>query len=98
MVFPVRSQTFEPDPTLETNYQQVLAGYAREKGIPEIDLLRAFTENRDDGLYLDGDNVHPDEIGYSVTAIEMMDQTACAGRALAATLINTKGRRLGFTL
>jgi lysophospholipase L1-like esterase len=72
-VFPLRQQTFEPK-TADTNYQEIAADYAREKGILDIDLLKAFTENRDQDLYLEGDNIHPSETGYSITTIEILEQ------------------------
>ncbi len=50
-------------------YLRELAG---EKVVPEIDLLRAFAENRDDGLFVD--DYHPTEIGHSIAAIEMLEQ------------------------
>ena len=72
LVFPIRSQTLAPDPNIEAHYQQVMSAFARAKSIPEIDLLRAFTENRDDGLFVD--DYHPTEIGHSIAAIEMLEQ------------------------
>jgi lysophospholipase L1-like esterase len=72
-VFPLRQQTFEPK-TADTNYQEIAADYAREKGILDIDLLKAFTENRDQDLYLEGDNIHPSETGYSIMTIEILEQ------------------------
>jgi hypothetical protein len=77
VVFPIRSQTLAPDPNIEAHYQQVMAAYAHKKGIPEIDLLRAFTENRDDGLFVD--DYHPTEIGHSIAAIEMLEQLDAQG-------------------
>lgn len=72
VVFPIRSQTLAPDPNIETHYQQVMAAYARDKGILEVDLLRAFTENRDQDLFVD--DYHPTEIGHSIATIEMLEQ------------------------
>ena len=72
LVVPIRSQTLAPDPNIEAHYQQVMSAFARAKGIPEIDLLRAFVENRDDGLFVD--DYHPTEIGHSIAAIEMLEQ------------------------
>jgi lysophospholipase L1-like esterase len=77
VVFPIRSQTLAPDPNIEARYQQVMAGYARDRGIPEVDLLKAFTENRDDGLFVD--DYHPTEIGHSIATIEMIEQLDAQG-------------------
>ena len=76
-VFPIRSQTLARDPNIEARYQQVMAGYARAKGIPSIDLLKAFTENRDDELFVD--DYHPTEIGHSIAMIEMIEQLDAQG-------------------
>jgi lysophospholipase L1-like esterase len=72
VVFPIRSQTLAPDQNIETHYQQVLAAYARDKGIPEIDLLNAFIENRDQELFVD--DYHPTEIGHMMATLEMLEQ------------------------
>jgi hypothetical protein len=72
VVFPIRSQTLAPDSNIEAHYQQVIGAYARKQGLPEIDLLRAFTENRDEELFVD--DYHPTEIGHSIAAIEILEQ------------------------
>jgi hypothetical protein len=77
VVFPIRSQTLGPDPNIEARYQQVLTGYARDKGIPKVDLLKAFTENKDDELFVD--DYHPTEIGHSIATIEMIEQLDAQG-------------------
>ena len=77
VVFPIRSQTLAPDPNIEARYQQVIDGYARAKGIPAIDLLKAFTENKDDELFVD--DYHPTEMGHAIATIEMLGQLDAQG-------------------
>lgn len=77
LVFPVWSQTLAPDPTLEARYQQALAAYARNRGVPAIDLLRAFAENRDQGLFID--DYHLSEAGHSIVMIELIEQLDAQG-------------------
>jgi lysophospholipase L1-like esterase len=77
LVLPIRSQTLAPDPTIESHYQQVLARYAHDQGVPEIDLLKAFTENRDQELFVD--DYHPTEIGHSIVMVETLKQLDAQG-------------------
>ena len=77
VVFPIRSQTLARDPNVESRYQQVMTNYAHAKSIPTVDLLKAFTENRDDELFVD--DYHPTEIGHSIAMIEMLEQLDAQG-------------------
>ncbi len=77
LIFPIWSQTLAPDPTLEARYQQALAAYARHRGVPAIDLLKALTENRDQGLFLD--DYHLTEAGHSIVMIELIEQLDAQG-------------------
>jgi len=77
LTLPVWSQTLQPDSAFEVRYQQVIAGYARDKGIPDIDLLKAFTDNRDQGLFVD--DYHLTEVGHSIVMIEMIEQLDAQG-------------------
>ena len=77
VVFPIRSQTFAPDPNIESHYQQVINEYARAKGIPAVDLLKAFTENGDQELFVD--DYHPTEVGHSIAMIEILEQLDAQG-------------------
>jgi lysophospholipase L1-like esterase len=77
LVFPIRSQTLAPDPTIEVRYQQVIARYARDKGVPTVDLLKAFTDNQDQELFVD--DYHPTEVGHSIVMIEMLEQLDAQG-------------------
>jgi lysophospholipase L1-like esterase len=77
VVFPIRSQTFAPDPNIEAHYQQVLAGYARDKGVPTVDLLKPFTDYSDEELFID--DYHPTEIGHSIAAAVMLEQLDAQG-------------------
>jgi lysophospholipase L1-like esterase len=77
VVFPIRAQTLRPALSTRQSYQEVLAKYAREKGIPEIDLLNAFVQNSSEGLFLD--ESHPTEIGHSIAAIEILEQLDAQG-------------------
>lgn len=77
VVFPIRSQTLAPDPNIETRYQQVINEYARARGIPAVDLLKAFTENRDQELFVD--DYHPTEVGHSIAMIEILEQLDAQG-------------------
>ena len=77
VVFPIRWQTLVPDPNIEARYQQVMADYARERGIAEVDLLKAFTENKDDELFVD--DYHLSEIGHSVAMTAILEQMDAQG-------------------
>jgi hypothetical protein len=44
-----------------------LAGFAGEEGVPFLDLLEDFEQNKDKGLYLSRDG-HLTENGHAVTA------------------------------
>jgi hypothetical protein len=77
VVLPIRWQTLAPDPNIEARYQQVMASYVREQSIPEVDLLEAFTENRDDELFVD--DYHLSERGHSVAMTAMLEQMDVLG-------------------
>jgi lysophospholipase L1-like esterase len=77
LALPVWSQTLQSDPALEGRYQQVLAAYARDKQVPVIDLLKAFTDNRDQGLFVD--DYHLTEVGHSIVMIEVIEQLDAQG-------------------
>jgi lysophospholipase L1-like esterase len=77
LVFPIRSQTLAPDPALEARYQQAIGRYARDKGVPAVDLLKAFTDNADQELFVD--DYHPTEVGHSIVMIELLEQLDAQG-------------------
>jgi lysophospholipase L1-like esterase len=73
VIFPVDEQMRDqPDPNIKVRYQDELRAYAEKNQIPAIDLLGAFVEYRDAGLFVD--NYHPTEFGHSVAAVVILDQ------------------------
>jgi len=77
LVFPVSSQTLVPAPKLEARYQQVLANYAKERGIPAVDLLKALTEHSHEALFVD--DYHPNERGHAIVTSEILEQLELYG-------------------
>jgi lysophospholipase L1-like esterase len=79
VVFPTHQQISDPDPALDARYQEILAAYARERGIPLVDLLPAFRAEggQDTELYVD--DYHPNERGHVLTARVILEELRAQG-------------------
>ncbi len=79
VAFPVNQQVGTPDPAFAARYQGVMADYAREHQVAEIDLLPAFLAEKATGGELFVDDYHPNERGHALTARVILEQVDALG-------------------
>lgn len=79
MVFPPREQAVDPNSDLDARYQDILAAYARERGIPLVDPLPALRAEAGQGVELYVDDYHPNERGHVITTQVILEALRAQG-------------------